>query len=187
MLIGLVGLPGNGKGTVAKRLAEAHGFRHMKMADTLKNMLRVFLVDYGADAETVERIIEGDLKEIPSEFLNGKSGRWAMQTLGTEWGRDCIGPSIWGDIWERKVDNLLENMKDVVVDDVRFKNEHDRVKKKGGFIVFVNGRSEAASAHPSDNMDWMKADYTIENDGSLRDLGLKVDDLLKRIRKDVWE
>lgn len=186
MLIGLVGLPGNGKGMVAKRLAEAHGFRHMKMADTLKNMVRLMLADFGADEKTIERIIEGDLKELPSPFLNGKSGRWAMQTLGTEWGRDCISPSIWGDIWEFKVSNLLDNMKDVVVDDVRFTNEQARVKKKGGFIVHVTGRSEAASSHPSDNMDWMKEDYTIVNDGTLRDLDLKVDDLLKRIEDDVW-
>lgn len=187
MLIGLVGLPGNGKGTVAKRLAEAHGFRHMKMADTLKNMLRLFLREYGADDVTVERIIEGDLKELPTDFLNGKSGRWAMQSLGTEWGRDCISPSIWGDIWESKVDKLLDNMKDVVVDDVRFKNEQDRTKAKGGFIVHVHGRFDDASAHPSDNMDWTVPDYSIANTGSLRDLDLEVDNLLKRIRKDVWE
>ena len=35
-----------------------------------------------------EAHIEGALKEVPCELLGGKTPRYAMQTLGTEWGRD---------------------------------------------------------------------------------------------------
>ncbi len=187
MLIGLSGLPFNGKGTVAKRLAEAHGFRHTKMAGALKNMLRVMLREAGVDDEMIERMIEGDLKETPQPMLGNRTPRWAMQSLGTEWGRDCITPTLWGDIWQLGVIRQLEAGKSVVVDYVRFADEQARVKRLGGFIVLVAGRSEAASGHASDKMDWLEPDYTILNDGSLRDLDLKVDNLLKRMQKDVWD
>jgi len=187
MLIGLSGLPQNGKGRVGRRLAEAHGFRHTKMADTLKEMLRVLLRAAGLDEETIERMIEGDLKEVPSPALGGKTPRWAMQSLGTEWGRDCISATIWGDLWEASATRMLDDGKSVVVDDVRFANEQERVKRLGGFIVLVMGRSEAATEHPSDNMEWLEPDYTIVNNGSLGDLDLKVDKLVRRITEDVWE
>lgn len=186
MLIGLCGLPANGKGTIAKHLAQKHGFVHTKMAGTLKDMLRVMLRDAGLDDEMVERMIEGDLKETPQPFLGNRSPRWAMQTLGTEWGRDCICHSIWGDIWQLGALKSIENGKSVVVDDVRFEDEQARVKRLGGFIIHVTGRSGAASEHPSDRMDFMVADHVIENNGTLEELHQKVDNLVQGIREDVW-
>ena len=74
-----------------------------------------------------------------------------------------------------------------MVDDVRFANEQERVKRLGGFIVHVHGRNGTASTHPSDNMDWLVADYTIDNNGSLAELDDKVKQLIERIREDVWK
>ena len=84
MLIGLCGLPRNGKGTVAEHLRDAHGFKHTKFTGPLKAMLDVFLASAGVDFETRERMIEGDLKETPQPFMGNKTPRWAMQSLGTE-------------------------------------------------------------------------------------------------------
>jgi len=44
MLIGLVGLIGSGKDTVAERLATQHGFERDSFAKSLKMPLLVFLV-----------------------------------------------------------------------------------------------------------------------------------------------
>ncbi len=187
MLIGLCGLPGNGKGTAATRLAEAHGFRHMKFAQSLKDMLRVMLRQAQLEPDEIERMIEGDLKELPHPALNGRTPRHAMQTLGTEWGRDCISPAIWGDIWERAAHALLENGHSVVVDDVRFVNEQHRVKKMGGFIVLIRGRKALeGEAHASDDMSWLRADYIIENTGTRAELDNKVSLLVEEIRTNVW-
>ena len=83
MLVGLCGLPSNGKGTVASRLAAKHGFRHTKFAGPLKDMLRVMIRHAGMDEEFIERLIEGDLKETPQPLMGNITPRWAMQTLGT--------------------------------------------------------------------------------------------------------
>lgn len=187
MLIGLCGLPSNGKGTIATRLATQHGFLHTKFAAPMKDMLRVMLRHAGATEEIIERMIEGDLKEVPSPLLGGKTPRWAMQTIGTEWGRDCISPTLWGDLWQSKAHTVLEDGGSLVVDDVRFPNEQERVKRLGGFIVMVNGRNGTASEHPSDRMDWLVPDYVIENDGTMQELETKVDQLVQRIREDVWK
>lgn len=186
MLIGLCGLPRNGKGTIANYLKETWGFKHTKMAGTLKDMLRVMLRDTGMDDVLIERMIEGDLKETPQPFLGNTTPRWAMQTLGTEWGRLCLCPTIWGDIWQLGAMKHIDDGRSVVVDDVRFPDEQERVKRLGGIIIHVTGRSGAASEHASDKMDWMDAEYTIENNGSLEELRLKVDKLIREIRDDIW-
>ena len=51
-----------------------------------------------------------------------------MQTLGTEWGRECIGPEVWVDVWKSNVQKWLDGGLNVVVDDMRFPNEWDAVK-----------------------------------------------------------
>ena len=96
MLIGICGLKWNGKTTSAMYLKQRHDFVHTKFAMPLKNMLRSMWRSVGLDEETIERKIEGDLKEVPCEFLNGHTPVHAMQTLGTEWGRVCISPTLWG-------------------------------------------------------------------------------------------
>ena len=34
-------------------------------------------------------------RETPHPLLCGRTPRQALQTLGTEWGRDCIGDDVW--------------------------------------------------------------------------------------------
>lgn len=58
MLIGLCGLPFNGKGTIANILKYRHKFNHMKFAAPLKDMLRCMLKHAGATDEVIERMIE---------------------------------------------------------------------------------------------------------------------------------
>ena len=57
-------------------------------------MLRKLLACPGADAGMIRRMIDGDLKEAPTPLFEGRTPRHAMQTLGTEWGRDRIGRDL---------------------------------------------------------------------------------------------
>jgi len=77
-IVVLNGPPSAGKGTVAKYLVREHGFTLHKLAKPIKDMLRAL-------PGITEEHIEGPLKELPTSILNGKSPRWAMQTLGKEW------------------------------------------------------------------------------------------------------
>jgi hypothetical protein len=80
-----------------------------------------------------------------------------MQTLGTEWGRDLIGPDFWVGIWEAKVRQLLRGGVNVVADDCRFPNELAAALRLGGSHARIYAEQNATlshntvSAHVSEN------------------------------------
>lgn len=166
-LIALVGLAGSGKSTVAKHLTANHGYRVEKFAAPLKDMLRAFGL---TDAH-----IEGDLKEVPCDLLGGRTPRYAMQTLGTEWGRDLIHPSLWPNAWMARARSGL-----VVTDDCRFENEAEAVRRLGGMIVRVVRPSLGNVAdHASESgQSRITADRRIVNGGTPADLFAQVDAVL---------
>ncbi len=157
-LLAFSGPGGAGKSTAASFL-EADGWIRVKFAGPLKSMLRA--VGFG-DAE-----IEGHLKEVPNPLLAGKTPRHAMQTLGTEWGRDCIGPDFWVGLWERTVCDVLDHGGRVVVDDCRFDNEAACVRRLGGKVVRITGRSHLVSGHSSEALAWTP-DVELPNDESVQ-------------------
>ena len=118
MIIGLAGRKGSGKDTAAEVFV-AGGYQHLKMATPLKMMLVTLLRYQGVDPHIIPRMIEGDLKEMPTAFLGGHSPRHAMQTLGTEWGRDQMGADFWVDIFL----NTAAQFTHVICSDIRFPNE----------------------------------------------------------------
>lgn len=134
MLIGLIGLAGSGKTTVAQILTDKYGFKRLRFADPLKRMLG----PSGLGLSFEE--IDGSKKDEPSAFLNGLTPRHAMQTLGAEWGRNCMFPNFWIHCWTQDFMRIPNGIH-VVVDDVRFDNEVDTIKKHDGIIVKIIGRS----------------------------------------------
>ena len=137
----LVGLyspyPGAGKSTVADMLVREHGFVRVKMADGLKAMLRSLLAYQNLPLCKIDEMIEGGLKHQQSAFLFSKSPRYAMQTLGTEWGRDCMGEDFWVEVADAKVRAFLRDGKNVVIDDIRFENEYDYVRRYAGIMAHI--------------------------------------------------
>lgn len=170
MLIGLTGLAGSGKSEVARILTEEFGFAKVKFADPLKNMARSLIRDVGHDPKTVERFVDGDLKEEVVPGL-GITSRWLQQSLGTEYGRDTIRPTFWTDLWETRVDAAGSSR--VMSDDVRFPNEVQTVCARGGVIWKVTRPGVVAGDHPSERyIADLEANLIIDNAGSLLDLRL---------------
>ena len=164
-VIGITGHKGSGKDTAAEGLV-AQGFTHIKLADALKAMLRKLLACQGADAEMIRRMIDGDLKEAPTPLLEGRTPRHAMQTLGTEWGRDRIGRDLWANAALARCENLPG---DVVISDVRFPNEAEAIRAvMGGRIWRIVREGCDGDGHPSETaMAGIEADRTIRNDAPL--------------------
>lgn len=120
-LIMIHGLKESGKSTLAKHLM-SKGYARVKMADPLKNMIRSLLRDADLDAETIERCVEGDMKEVELNVLANKSARFAMQKLGHEW-RNFFSETLWVDIVRAKIESLISSGTDVVIDDIRYQHE----------------------------------------------------------------
>lgn len=157
--------PGSGKSTAAEGL-EIRGWRLVKFAAPLKAMLAALLREGGEDAPTIQRMLEGDLKEVPAGALGGKTPRHAMQTLGTEWGRAHIGQNFWTHLALYRADTLRASGFPVVIDDCRFPNEAEAVRQAGGLVVEVRRASAArVGTHASEgSLDGFAFDLAICND-----------------------
>lgn len=172
-LLVLCGRAGSGKSTLAKYLVNNRGYRLVKFADVLKDMLRVIgLTDFE---------IEGGGKEKPCYLLGGKTPRLAMQSLGTEWGRLTMYPDIWVDAWYRRANTVLQAGGKVVCDDARFPNEIEASRKLKGvtFEVIrpVTDHTLNLDPHSSESQQ-LEADVTIVNNGTVIELYEKLEQFL---------
>ena len=133
--------------------------------------------------------------------------RLMLQLLGTECGRDIIHPNIWVNALFANHDKYLEfcmqnelsKLKDKsmmggfspnrssfelpnwIITDVRFPNEAQAIKDRGGIVIRVNRYDEngmpykTLNNHPSETaLDNYKFDEVIENNGSIEELIEKV-------------
>lgn len=168
-LIGICGRKRAGKDTAASALV-TKGYRLVRFADPLKNMIRTLLGAAGIFC--VEHFIEGDQKEIPLPALCGKSTRFAMQTLGTEWGRKTIGEDLWIQVALSRVAGLPA----AVISDVRFPNEAAAIRNIGGTIIkIVRSEQPQIDGHASEaSIDLIDAQYTIINNSTIQDLQAKI-------------
>lgn len=190
MIVGFCGAIGAGKTTAALRLTSAHGFTRVRFAQPLKSALRGLLASAGVPEAEAVRMVDGDLKEAPSAALCGRTPRHAMQTLGTEWGRDCIGPDFWASIWQGAARAILAAGGRVVVDDLRFPNEEKALRALGGALIRIDRAGVGASTHASEGQP-LAPDATLANDGDIDALRLNVDaavlPLIEQRRKDeTW-
>lgn len=176
-VIGLCGPAGAGKSTVATLLM-GQGFEVVPFAKPLKDMLRALGIPEACLTGTPEQ------KESPLDLFGGKSARHAMQTLGTEWGRNCIAPDFWARAWSAQVSGRRHaryewsiGAENIVADDVRFPQEAEVIQKLRGRVICVV-RSMAdfnvTPKHPSENFAALKPDRIIVNNGTVTDLETKL-------------
>lgn len=172
-VLALCGKAGSGKSEAARHLIGNHQYKNGKFARALKEMTRAFLRYRGVADLTIEEMIEGGLKELPSPHLNGRSPRYFMQRLGTEFGREEIHQDLW-------VDTEMDHIKSwpkVVFDDARFPNEVAAIRSAGGLLIEVKRPGHVGTVHTAHESEVHQfvPDYFILNDGSLDDLRAKLD------------
>ena len=191
MLIGVVGLIGSGKDTVAQRLADKHGYRKDSFAKSLKDAVATM---FNWDREMLEGSTKKsrEWRERPDAFWSRRFGkdvtpRWVLQYFGTEVMRGHMYDAIW-------VDSCLGryNGKPTVISDTRFPNEVDQIRAHGGVIIrvkkgadpewftnYVEGNVTPVNVHSSEYV-WARSevDHVIENNGTIEDLYSKIDYLI---------
>lgn len=178
MIVGISGYAGSGKSTLARHLAETHGFTRLSFATPIRQALiamgvpESFLTDHkGA--------------EIPRL---GHTGRYLMQTLGTEWGRDTVNKNIW----LYRMDDIINSLwgRDIVIDDVRFDSEADYIRRKNGFILNIVRGNTQLDPYDADHSSeaGVQSDlvnYKLENSGSVAAAVEKMDEIICHIASTI--
>ena len=184
MIIGLCGLIGAGKGTVADILVD-QGFKKVSFADKLKDGVSTI---FGWD----RAMLEGDTDESrqwreqrddfwSSETKMEVSPRVVLQLFGTDCMRNGFDDGVWVSLLKK---TILDNPGNYVVPDVRFENEIDMLRDIGGevwevqrwrtpewLIKYEITGVAPKEIHPSE-WRWIKSrkDEVILNDTNINDL-----------------
>jgi hypothetical protein len=172
MIIGICGLIGSGKDTIADYLQNIHQFRRESFAHTLKDAVSSV---FGWDRE----LLEGRTKESRAwreqvdpwwaDRLNmpDLTPRWVLQYWGTEVARRAFHDDIWIAALENK---LRKTRDDIVISDCRFPNEIQAIKNAGGLVIRVvrgpepewYALAEIVNRGPTRNTEWSLSKSRLE-------------------------
>lgn len=174
----------------------ASDWKIMKFAGKLKQIASILT---GA---TLEQLEDQDFKKQEMDPEWGITYRELLQKLGTEAMRNGLHENVWVNALFADYINAPQvgfgitedndyKYPNWIITDMRFPNEMDAVKAKGGITIRVNGMyvrqgdgkatrtySETGE-HPSETaLDNHKFDYVIDNNGTISDLIDKVRTIL---------
>lgn len=176
MIIGVSGYARSGKDTVADHLVDQYNFSRVSFAAPMKKAM--YILNPIVSSDSIGNFRYKDLVDVyglDKAKENTPEIRRLLQIFGTEVGRSMFGENFW-------VDLALKNAgsENIVVTDVRFKNEADRIKSMGGQIWRVNRTSvKPVTGHISEiDLDDYNFDYVMQNDYSIEKMYKKIDEYM---------
>ena len=177
-IIGVSGYARAGKDTIGDYLAENHGFTKFAFADKLRETVHTLNPIVGIQSGAVpfvrwQDVINDYGYDNYKETDYGTEMRRLLQVMGTEVGREMISDTIW-------VDELNAAKGRVVVTDLRFPNEYNKIKTLGGMVWRVDrAGTKPVNPHKSETaIDDKTWDAHFHNDGTLGDLYMAVEMVL---------
>lgn len=138
MIIGVCGLIGAGKDTVADYLVNIHEFRRDSFAATLKDAVSAV---FGWDRDMLEGRTRSsrEWREQPDHWWSKRLGIEVTPRLMLQlWGTEVCRNGFHDDIWIASLENKLRNTTDnVVISDCRFPNEIQAIRNQQGIVIQV--------------------------------------------------
>lgn len=180
ILIGLTGRARSGKTTAAEHLARTYLLEQYAFADPLRDgLMAIFNLD--------PTDFEGDRKEQPLGWLDC-SPRQLMQSMGTEWARNTVHPDVWVKLAEQNLEYMtkaLGAVLGIIVSDVRFENEADLIRRRGGTVIHIlRPNALAVNPHISEaGIAANSADLTLPNYGTVEGFLRSLDEVFLMIRE----
>lgn len=167
-LIGISGKIGSGKDTVYEVIEELSNceYDNRKFASKLKYIAGILTETHPDKLEDQEF-----KKQKIGKGWGDMTYRELLQKLGTE----ALRNGLHDDVWIMALFSEWRPNKKWVVTDVRFPNEAQAIKDKGGILIRVERPGTATGTHASETaLDNHSFDLTIENTGTLYDLYNKI-------------
>ena len=139
MIIGICGLIGSGKDTIADYLQNIHQFKRESFAHTLKDAVAAV---FGWDRELLEGRTKHsrEWRETVDSWwatrldMPNLTPRWVLQY----WGTEVFRKGFHDDLWIAALENKLRNSSDdIVITDCRFPNEIRAIREAGGVVIRV--------------------------------------------------
>ena len=190
-IIGLTGVAGSGKDTVADLFVKGHGFTKIGFADALYSEVSEA---FGVSVDTLRNRTTKESPMTELELINCHdmdfldvvtvdrhtplSPRRVLQWWGTEYRR-----AQNEDYWVNEMARRTAGESAVVIPDVRFQNEANMILNHGGTIICVERPGyEAVNDHVSEHAE-IDARFIISNDGSVFDLQRSVQSLFSLTKR----
>lgn len=202
MLIGLTGVAHSGKSTIADILTDFYGFKQYYFASGVKqalynmNPLIRRTVSSGYYGQTIHLPLQEIVDDLGwDEAKKIPMVRELLQRMGTEAGRDIHGKNVWVDKtfkqmlkecewdWKYHDDKLTKHaITDIVIPDLRFDNEAERIKHHGGIIIRVDRGLKPVNGHSSESgLDLNLVDINFNNTGALEEVRQAIKGVLEYI------
>lgn len=164
MIIGITGKMMSGKDTFADGIIEK--YPHVKKYSFAKPMKDILINIFGF---TESEVYTPEGKETVNPFWD-ITPRRLLQILGTDMFRD-----IWrDDVWVKCAELFLEQHRDVVIPDLRYDNEAQMIKRRGGFIIRIVRDVKIKDNHSSEGgLSMGLVDEQVNNDGTIEELQIK--------------
>ncbi|MEW1694512.1 hypothetical protein [Streptomyces sp. NPDC091278] len=181
-LIGLAGAARSGKDTAAQALV-AEGWTRRAFADKVRDMLYAtdpILIDEACrgGVTTLQRQVDAHGWDVVKEMY--PEVRRMHQGLGTEGGRAILGEDVWVNALFR--DYEAWGPTPTVITDVRFTNEAEAIRDRGGIVVTVQRPAQKLireAGHVSETaLAGYLFDEVILNDGTMAQLHDRVMQLI---------
>ena len=183
MIVGITGHKQVGKSTVGTYLFKHFGFKTIGFADPVKEMALAIDPLIPTDGECIlgyyprlRDVIDLHGEETAKELY--PEVRKLYQRIGTEAGREVLGKNVW-------INALFQRIAAVgnyAITDVRFVNEADAIRDRGGVIFKVSRPGYDGDSHASEReVDAIVADVFVPNTGTLAHLEHQIKNLVR-----VW-
>lgn len=189
--IGICGQANSGKDTLSRLLkdkfskTENISYKNIAFADPIKSMIRLMFPELPEEYLTGSSFYRS--KTIPGAFKDGQplTVRQLLIDLGTGLGRS-YKESIWIDAFQHAFNQSILTHNMIVVSDCRFINEFNKLKELNFYIIKLNRNTNNKINHISEtdqnSIPLHKFDYVLDNNGTLQDLELHVDNIVKNIK-----
>jgi len=207
MILGINGYSGSGKDTIGKLLQDLYpeeNWKIKKFAGKLKtvaSLLSGIPQSNFEDQDFKKTLLGTEWWTACDEGLQPMTVRDFLQKLGTEGLRVGLHENTWvnalmadykpetmyvvnpitGSL-DAKVDTKMPNW---VITDVRFPNEAQAIKEKGGYVIRIDRPGvKPINNHPSEtSLDTWKFDYKIANVSDIVSLAFTLTNIISKIKE----